>query len=148
MMWASFGLTPPASSAPSACVSMPSASSSTGCSWAPRWRSAQQRAVVGRALDDHLVARVDEVVEQEGVGLHRAVGDEHALGLDAVAVGDPGAQARVADGGAVGGRPIGVALEGPHGRVVEAVHVDDVERRHAAGEGDGGSGGRRHSGVA
>ena len=44
----------------------------------------QQRAVVGRALDDHRVALLDEQLEQERVGLHRAVGDEHLLGLDAV----------------------------------------------------------------
>ena len=52
----------------------------------------QQRAVVRRALDDHLVAGAHELLEQERVGLHRAVRDEHALGLDAVAVGDPRAQ--------------------------------------------------------
>ena len=77
----------------------------------------EQRAVVGRALDDDLVAGVHEVVEQERVGLQGAVGDEHALGLDAVMVGDPGAQARVADRGAVGGRALRVALERAHGGV-------------------------------
>ena len=39
----------------------------------------QQRAVVGRRLDDHRVAGLDEQLEQERVGLHRAVGDEHLL---------------------------------------------------------------------
>ena len=43
----------------------------------------QQRAVVGRRLDDHRVARVDQQLEQERVGLHRAVGDQHLVDLDA-----------------------------------------------------------------
>ena len=107
----------------------------------------QQRAVVGRALDDHVVAGAHEVLEQERVGLHRAVGHEHALGLHAVAVGDPGAQARVADRRAVGGRPGGVAVERARGRVAQALHVDDVERRRAAREGDRRSGGSWHGRV-
>ena len=108
----------------------------------------QQRAVIGRALDDHLVAGVHEVLEQERVRLHRAVRDEHPLGLDAVAVGDPGAQARVADRRAVRGRARRVAVERAHRRVAQALHVDDVERGRAAGEGDRGAGRRWHSGVA
>ena len=108
----------------------------------------EQRAVVRRALDDHLVLLAHQLLEQERVGLHRAVGDEHALGLDAVAVGDPAAQARVADRGAVCGRARRVALERAHGRVAQALDVDDVERRGAAREGDRGSGGGWHSGVA
>ena len=39
----------------------------------------QQRAVVRRRLDDHRVARLHEQLEQERVGLHRAVGDQHLL---------------------------------------------------------------------
>ena len=58
---------------------------------------AEQRAVVRRLLDDHRVAFADEVVEEERVGLHRAVGDEHLLGLDAVLLGDLLAQRDVAD---------------------------------------------------
>ena len=46
---------------------------------APRSLQAEQRAVVGRPLDDDGVAVADELVEQERVGLHRAVGDEHLL---------------------------------------------------------------------
>ena len=71
----------------------------------------QQRAVVARALDDHGVAGRDELVEEERVGLHRAVGDDHLLGLDPVALGDPAAQRHVADRGAVGGRAAGVVRE-------------------------------------
>ena len=108
----------------------------------------QQRAVVGGALDDHLVAGAHEVLEQERVGLHRAVRDQHPLGLHAVAVGDPGAQPRVADRGAVGGGPARVALEGAHGGVAQALDVDDVQRRCAAGEGDRGTGVRWHGGEA
>ncbi len=143
MMCASFGRAPqpPPSRRASASVSMPSGCSSTACSARPALAQREQRAVVGGALDDHVVAGPHEVLEQERVGLHRAVGDEHALGLDAVAVGDPRAQARVADGGAVGGRARGVALEGAHGGVAQALDVDDVERRRAAREGDRGAGG-------
>ena len=39
----------------------------------------QQRAVVRRRLDDHRVARLHQQLEQERVGLHRAVGDQHLL---------------------------------------------------------------------
>ena len=39
----------------------------------------EQRAVVGRRLDDDRVARADEQLEEERVGLHRAVGDQHLL---------------------------------------------------------------------
>ena len=107
----------------------------------------QQRAVIRRALDDDVVARAHEVLEQERVGLHRAVRDEHALGLDAVAVGDPSAQARVADRRAVGGRAGRVALERAHGRVAQPLDVDDVERRRAAREGDRRSSRSWHSRV-
>ena len=64
---------------------------------APRLAQVQQRAVVGRRLDDHRVARLHEQLEQERVRLHRAVGDEHLLDGDAVLLGDPLAQRHVAD---------------------------------------------------
>ena len=96
----------------------------------------QQRAVVGRLLDDDGVARADEVGEEERVGLHRAVGDEHLLGLDAELLGDVLAQRDVADRRAVGGDAAGVALEGAVGSVLQPVDVDDVQRRCAAREGD------------
>ncbi len=114
----------------------------------PALAQRQQRAVVGGALDDHLVARAHQLLEQERVRLHRPVRHQHPLGLDAVAVGDPAAQARVADRRAVRGRARRVALERAHGRVAQAVDVDDVQRRGAAGEGDRGAGRRWHSGVA
>ena len=96
----------------------------------------EQRAVVGRALDDDRVAGLDELVEQERVGLHRAVGDHHLRGLDPVLLGDPLAQRRVADGGAVGGRAAGVVGERAGGGLLEPFDVDDVERRRPAGERD------------
>ena len=60
---------------------------------------AEQRAIVGRALDDHGVAVFHQQLEQERVRLHRAVGDQHAFGGNAVSFRDPLAQRRVADGG-------------------------------------------------
>ncbi len=74
------------------------------------------------------------MLEQERVGLHRAVRDEDALGLDAVVLCDPGAQPRVPDGGAVGGGAGRVVLEGAARSLAQALHVDDVERRGAPGE--------------
>ena len=96
----------------------------------------QQRAVIGRLLHDDRVAGLDQRLEEERVGLHRAVGDDDLRGVDAVLVGDPLAQRAVADGGAVGRGAGRIALEGAHGGGLEALHVDDVERRGAAGEGD------------
>ena len=58
---------------------MPSGSSSTWCTLRAALAQRQQRAVVGGALDHHVVAAVHDVLEQERVRLHRAVGDEHAL---------------------------------------------------------------------
>ncbi len=68
----------------------------------------EQRAVVGGALHDHVIPAFHELLEEERVGLHRAVGDEHPLGLHPVLVGDPRTQTGVADRGAVGGRAGGV----------------------------------------
>ena len=96
----------------------------------------EQRAVVGRALDDHDVAGLDELVEQEGVRLHRAVGDDHLRGLDAVLLGDPGAQRGVADRGAVGRRAAGVVGERAGRGLLEPFDVDDVQRWCSAGERD------------
>ena len=71
----------------------------------------EQRAVVARALDDDAVAGRDELVEEERVGLHRAVRDHDLALLDADALGDPAPQRHVADGRAVGGRAAGVVRE-------------------------------------
>ena len=100
----------------------------------------QQRAVVRRRLDDHRVALLDEQLEQERVRLHRAVGHQHLLDGHAVLLGDPLAQRHVADARAVRRRPGGVVLEGELRGLAQALHVDDVERRRPAGEGDRGHG--------
>ena len=94
----------------------------------------QQRAVVRGALHDHQVARLDERLEQERVGLHRAVGDHHLLGLDLVVLGDPLAQRRVPDRGAVRGDAARVGRERLPGRRLQPFDVDDVERWGPPGE--------------
>jgi hypothetical protein len=96
----------------------------------------QQCPVVGRRLDHHGVARRHQRLEQERVGLHGAVGDQHLVDLDAVMLGDPLAQRHVADGGAVGRRSRRIALEGGLCGLAQALGVHDVERGGAAGEGD------------
>ncbi len=115
---------------------MPSVSSSTMWMSALAVAQVQQRAVVGRRLDDHRVAGVDEQLEQERVRLHRAVGDQHLVGLDAVLLGDPRAQRHVADRRAVGRRAAGIVVEGVAARPAQTLHVDDVQRRRPTGEGD------------
>ena len=96
----------------------------------------QQGPVVGRALDDHRRVGLDELVEQERVGLHGTVGDQHVLRLHAVLGGDLLAQRAVAHGGAVAGDPGRIGIERGDGRGLEALGVDDVERRSAPGERD------------
>jgi hypothetical protein len=93
----------------------------------PAVAEVEQRAVIGRALDDDLVARRDEGLEQERVRLHRAVRDQHPLGLHAVALRDPLAQRRVADRGAVGRDAAGVVVERALRGLAEAPDVDDVQ---------------------
>ena len=98
MMWASFGRSPPARAAARERVDVdPVGLQRDRVHARAALAQRQQRAVVGRPLDDHRVARRDELVEQERVGLHRAVGDDHASRRDAVLLGDPRAQRQVAD---------------------------------------------------
>ena len=124
---------PRASSARSASASMPSVSQLDHADVGAAVAQVQQRAVVGRRLDDDRVARLDEQLEQERVGLHRAVGDEHLLRGDAVLLGDPLAQRHVADRRAVGDRAARVVVEGALRGLAQALDVDDVERRRARG---------------
>ena len=105
----------------------------------------QQRAVVGGLLDDHPVAGLEHVAEEQRRRLHRAVGDHHPLRLDPVELGcDPLAEARVAAPGAVGERPLPVVVERLRGRRADGLGGQDVGAGGAAGEGDqvGGHGGR------
>ncbi len=76
----------------------------------------EQRAIVGRALDEHRIAGLDQGVEQERVRLHRAVGDEHLLGIDLMLFGDPFPQRHVSDGCSVGRCAGGILGEGLFGR--------------------------------
>ena len=85
MMWASFGRRRPSSSSRERvdvdAVGLQVDHADVGAALA------QRRAACGRrsALDDHGVAGARPALEQERVGLHRAVGDEHLLGADPVA---------------------------------------------------------------
>jgi hypothetical protein len=88
---------------------------------------AEQRAVVGRLLDDHGVVALDQMLEEQGVGLQRAVGHDDLIGLDPVPLRDPGPQRQVADRRAVGGDATRIDLEGTGGRGLQAVDVDDVQ---------------------
>src|SRR5918992_1914886 len=96
----------------------------------------KERAVVGRRLYDHDVAGLDQRLEQERVGLHGAVRSHGSVRLDALLVGDPLEQARVAGRRSVREGPTRVALEGPVGRRAKLVDGDDVKRGSAAGERD------------
>ena len=76
----------------------------------------QQRAVVGRLLDHHPVAGLEQVLEEHRPGLQRPVGDHHLSGVEpAVPLGDPLAEPRMADPGPVGERLLPV-LGKRHGR--------------------------------
>ena len=96
----------------------------------------EQRAVVRGPLDHDRVARLHLELEQEGIGLHRAVGGEHLLALHAVALGDPVAERAVAAGRAVRERALRIGVEGGLRGRAEILDGDDVERGRAAGEGD------------
>ncbi len=96
----------------------------------------QQRTVIRWPLHDHRVASVHQRVEQKCVGLHRAVGDQHALGLDAMLLGDPPAQRQVADGRSVGGRTGRIVVERALRGGSQPLDVDDVQRWGTAGERD------------
>ena len=94
----------------------------------------QERAVVCGSLDDHRVAGLDQGVEQERVGLHRPVRDEHAARVDLVALRDQLAQRGVADRGPVGRHSGRIVGERPLRGRLQAVDVDDVERRRPSRE--------------
>ena len=97
-----------------------------------------QRPVVGRALDeDALPGR--KPLREEDEALERAVGDEDAGRIDAVARRDPFAQRRVARRRAVGEDRAAVALERGARAVGELVDGEAFRRGNAAREGD-----RRH----
>ena len=97
----------------------------------------QQRAVVGGLLDDHSVARLDHVAKEQRRRLHRAVGEHHVLGLEAVELaGHPLAEAGMADAGAVGERLLPVGLERRGNGLADCLDREDVGARSAASEAD------------
>ena len=97
----------------------------------------QQRAVVGRLLDDHPVARGNQVLEEQRAALQRSVGDHHLVDVgDAVALGDPLTQPRVPDARAVGERPLPVVGERPLRGLAHRIGGKDVGARGAACEAD------------
>ena len=76
----------------------------------PELLQEQQRAVVGRLLDDDPVAGPEQVLEQHRAGLERAVGDHHLGGIEVpVPLRDPLAEPRMADPDPVGERRFPVA---------------------------------------
>jgi len=96
----------------------------------------QQRAIVGGPLDHDRVTGRHQHLEEEGVRLHRAVGDQHLLRGDAMTPGDPFAQRLVPDRGSIGGHARGVLRERGGRGGLEPLDVDDVQRGRTAGEGD------------
>ena len=141
MMWASRGRAPASSACSSAPTSIPSGLERDREDLGAEVLQREQRAVVGRGLDHHEVAGPHQLLEEEGVRLHRPVGGDHLLRLHAVLLGDPGDQPRVAGGGAVGEGPRGIALEGALGGRAKLVDGDDVERRSSPRERDVRGGG-------
>ena len=74
----------------------------------------QQGAVIGRLLDDHPVARLEQVLEQHRPRLERAVGDHHLRGSRSpMPLGDPLAEPGMADPDPVGERRLPVARQAP-----------------------------------
>src|SRR4051794_39098542 len=62
----------------------------------------QQRAVIRGLLDDDAIAGPDEMLEEHRPGLERSVRDHHLPWIsEAVALGDPLAEARMPDPGSV-----------------------------------------------
>ncbi len=97
----------------------------------------QQGAVVGGLLDDHAIAGLDHVAEEQRRGLHRAVGDHHLPGVDPVELGgDPLAEPGMADPGAVGERLLPVVGERSVRRLADGRGGQDVGARGASGEAD------------
>ena len=97
-----------------------------------------QRPVVGRELGEHALAG-SEVLGEEHEPLQRAVGQEHTLRVDAVPVGDPLAQRRVARRRSVREDRPAVALDGDARAVRQLLDRQALGSRDTAREGD-----RRH----
>ena len=96
----------------------------------------QQRAVVGRRLDGHQVAGLEQRLEQEHEPLERSVRDQHLVGRRTVLGGQDLAQRRVAVAGAVGEHADAVLLEGEPRALGDQVAREGLRARGPAGEGD------------
>ncbi len=97
----------------------------------------QQRAVVGRLLDDHAVTGAEQVLEEHRPRLQRAVGDHHLAVVEAaVPLRDPVAEPGVADSRPVGERLLPVLGQRPSGRVAHRILGQDVGAGRPAGEGN------------
>ena len=92
-----------------------------------------QRPVVGRELGEHALAR-SEVLGEEHEPLQRPVGQEHALGIDAVPVGDPFAQRRVARRWSVREDRPAVAFDGDARAIRQLLDRQALRSRDAARE--------------
>ena len=102
----------------------------------------QQRAVVGRVLDEHACTATlvggtprDHLGEQREA-LERAGGDDDPGGFDAMALGEPGAQWLPAAPGAVAEHLHGIVLEGAGGGGAQLVDGQHLGCGYPAGEGD------------
>ena len=93
-----------------------------------------QRAVVGRRFDEHPPRA--KPLSEEHHALQRAVGDQHASGIDTVALADPLAQRLVAADRPVRQDGRAVTLDGRACTVRELLDGDALVRRVASGEGD------------
>ena len=94
-----------------------------------------ERTVVGRLLDEDAPA-ARQPLGEEDEALQRAVAEQHARGLDAVALRDPRAQRRVAATRPVGEDRLAVALDRRARAVGDLLDRQAFGRGDAAGEGD------------
>ena len=94
----------------------------------------QQRAVVGRLLDDHPVAGAQQVLEQHRPRLQRAVGDHHLPVVEpSVPLRDPAAEAGMPDPGPVGERLLPVLGKRGRRRLPHRLMGQDVGARAPRG---------------
>ena len=105
-----------------------------------RLMAAQERqgAVVGRRLDEHHVARLQQVQAQELDQLQRAVAGQHPIDAHALPSGEPFPQRLKAERRAVLHHRRAVAGERGARRIDDFLDRERVVRGHAAGEVDDG----------
>ena len=90
----------------------------------------QQRAVIGRLLDDDPVAGLEQMLEQHPARLQRPVGDHHLPGVEpAMPLGDPLAEPRMPDPGPVGERLFPILGQRDGSSIPHSVPGQDVRAR-------------------